>query len=896
MEHFEPAFQKAQAYSLYFKNLLIRKPELKDFLKENFSNCLNVSTLFIKTNFQNDLEIKSYLRQIRQKTMAHLILRDLNNLAPLNEVFETMTSLAEYSIQTALNYAKNKLSEKYGEPQSDFKDLIVIGMGKLGGKELNVSSDIDLIFLYSNEGETSGNNGKNKIEHFEYFNKIGKLLIQLLNDITDDGQVFRVDMRLRPNGESGALVMSFLALEHYFIKEGREWERYAWIKARILNQNTNEKIKQELKNIVQPFVFRKYLDFGAINAMRDLHAQIRREVLKKDRIDDIKLGAGGIREIEFIAQVFQLIRGGRYTDLQTRATLNVLPQIKKHDFLSEKAVDDLISAYCFLRKLEHFLQYTNDQQTHRLPTDLKEKNNLAHYLNFNSYDDFLIFLNHHREIVKKHFDSIFKAPESESGGLLELWFSPEEHIETFKSLGFQNTNEVIRQIQEIRHSKRFLSLLDSNRARFEAVVPLLIEQAANTPCPEQSFSRALFFLDNIAKKGAYLALLQQFPLALQRVVTLLGASSWAADYLNRYPLLLDELIDPRLYEASLNWAEFQEELNEGLTAAKGDAAREMDILREAHHAELFRILAKDLAGLYTIERVSDFLSELSDRLLQTTLKCVWQTIKNRHCDSPHFAIISYGKLGGKELGYASDLDLVFLFDDAHPDAFEHYARLAQRLTTWLSSRTNAGGLFQIDLRLRPNGESGLIVLPFSAFQKYQNENAWVWEHQALTRARFSAGDFELGNKFENLRIAILQKKRNALVLKEEILKMRQKISAHKAQKNPDFFDLKHDSGGLIDVEFMVQYLVLKHAHQHAELTQNAGNIALLMRLGDAGIIEPNAAALAANAYRDYRRRQHFLRLNDIQNSIVPFCEELKNHAQSVQHLFQQVFQSIHGQQ
>ena len=416
MEHFEPAFQKAQAYSLYFKNLLIRKPELKDFLKANFSNSLNVSALFIKTDFQNDLEIKSYLRQIRQKTIAHLILRDLNNLAPLNEVFETMTSLAEYSIQTALNYAKNKLSEKYGEPQSNFKDLIVIGMGKLGGKELNVSSDIDLIFLYSNEGETSGNNGKNKIEHFEYFNKIGKLLIQLLNDITDDGQVFRVDMRLRPNGESGALVMSFLALEHYFIKEGREWERYAWIKARILNKNTNEKIKQELKNIVQPFVFRKYLDFGAINAMRDLHAQIRREVLKKDRIDDIKLGAGGIREIEFIAQVFQLIRGGRYTDLQTRATLNVLPQIKKHDFLSEKAVDDLISAYCFLRKLEHFLQYTNDQQTHRLPTDLKEKNNLAHYLNFNSYDNFLNVLNHHREIVKKHFDSIFKAPESESGG------------------------------------------------------------------------------------------------------------------------------------------------------------------------------------------------------------------------------------------------------------------------------------------------------------------------------------------------------------------------------------------------------------------------------------------------------------------------------------------------
>ena len=887
MEKFEPAFQKAEAYSLYFKNLLIRKPELKDFLKAEFSNPLNVSALFEKNDFQNDLEIKHYLRQIRQKTMAHLILRDLNNLATLNEVFQTMTALAEYAVNTALNYAQDKLSQKYGTPQSDFKDLIIIGMGKLGGRELNVSSDIDLIFLYAEEGETTGSK---KIEHFEYFNKVGKLMIQLLNDMTDDGQVFRVDMRLRPNGESGALVMSFLALEHYFIKEGREWERYAWIKARILNKNIDKNIKNELKNIIQPFIFRKYLDFGAINAMRDLHAQIRREVTKKDRADDIKLGAGGIREIEFIAQVFQLIRGGRYTDLQTRATLNVLPQIKKHDFLSEKAVDDLIAAYCFLRKLEHFLQYINDQQTHRLPSDLKEQNNLSHYLNFDSYADFLKVLNHHREIVKRHFDSIFKAPESESQGLSDLWFSPEEHIEQFKSLGFQNPNEIARQIQEIRHSKRFLSLIDSNRARFEAVVPLLIEKATGTPNPDQSFSRALFFLDNIAKKGAYLALLQQFPLALQRVVTLLSASSWAAEYLNRYPLLLDELIDPRLYEGSVNWAEFQQELDDGLNAAKGDTAREMDILREIHHAQLFRILAKDLAGLYTIERVSDLLTELADTLLATTLPLAWRTIKNRHCDAPHFAIISYGKLGGKELGYASDLDLVFLFEDDAPDAFENYSRLAQRLTTWLSSRTNAGALFQIDLRLRPNGESGLIVLPFSAFQKYQKESAWVWEHQALTRARFSAGDSKLGEKFESFRSQILQTPREKNALKTEILKMRHKISEHKGQKKEGFWDIKHDSGGLIDVEFIVQYLVLLHAAQFPLLTQNAGNTALLMRLGDAGIIDPNLAAAAANAYRDYRRRQHFLRLNDNPKSVVPFCDELKTHATAVQQLFKSVFE------
>ncbi len=890
MIDFESAFENAANYSLYFKNLLIRKPELKDFLRENFQNALDLKLLFQKNDFQNDLEIKKYLRQIRQKVMAHLIVRDLNHFCDLNEVFQTMTHLAECALNTALNYAKNKLKQNYGIPlnkNNEEQNLIIIGMGKLGGRELNVSSDIDLIFLYPEEGETNGNK---KIENFEYFTKLGKLLIQLLNDITDDGQVFRVDMRLRPNGESGALVMSFLALEHYFMKEGREWERYAWIKARILNKNVAPQIKNELKNIIQPFIFRKYLDFGAINAMRDLHAQIRREVLKKDRADDIKLGAGGIREIEFIAQVFQLIRGGRYVDLQTRATLNVLPQIKKHDFLSEKAVDDLISAYLFLRKLEHFLQYVNDQQTHRLPADLNEQNNLAKYLNFNSYADFLNVLNAHREIVKKHFDSIFKAPESESPTLADLWFAPEENFEKWQALGFQNPTEIARQIQEIRHSKRFVSLIDSNRARFEAVVPLLIERAAAAPNPDQTLWRALLFLENIAKKGAYLALLQQYPLALERVVTLLSASSWAAEYLNRYPLLLDELIDPRLYECKLDWDAFQKELDDGILSAAADPAREMDILREMHHAQLFRILAKDLAGLYTIERVSDLLTELADTILAKTLPLAWKTIKNRHCESPHFAIISYGKLGGKELGYASDLDLVFLFDDESPEAFENYSRLAQRLTTWLSSRTNAGALFQIDLRLRPNGESGLIVLPFSAFQKYQRENAWIWEHQALTRARFSAGDEILGKKFEEFRSQILKEKREKNLLKTEILKMRQKISAHKGQKKEGFLDIKHDAGGIIDVEFIVQYLVLLHAAEFPLLTQNAGNTAILMRLGEFGIIPPNAAAAAANAYRDYRRRQHFLRLNDERGSVVALCEELKMHADSVKKLFDLVFE------
>ncbi len=883
---FETALQNANSFSDYFKNILNRQSDLKSFLKEYWESPFDFG-LFQKNDFQNDNEIEVYLRKMRQKVLSHLMLRDLNGLCDLNEVFETMTLFAEKALSLSLNYMENKLSLRYGFPYNYKKDtpqnFVIIGMGKLGARELNVSSDIDLIFLYPEEGET---NGLKKIENFEYFTKLGKGIIQLLNNITEEGQVFRVDMRLRPNGDSGALVMSFLSLEHYFMKEGREWERYAWIKSRVLNI-LPEKYKKELEGIIQPFVFRKYLDYGAINAMRDLHAQIRQEVLKKEREDDIKLGRGGIREIEFIAQVFQLIRGGRYIELQTKSTLKLFPLLKKHHFLEGKDIEDLTSIYIFLREVEHRLQYKNDAQTHRLPICPNEQELLAKNLNFKNYEAFLNTLNHHRRTVEEHFNAIFKPQQETTEPLLSLWQEPEENILAWHDLGFHNPQKLTQQIQEIKNSKKIKGLTENICKRLEAIVPIFIEKARHLPNPDQALWRSLLFLENITQRGAYLALLQEYPHAIARVVKLLGASGWAADYLNHYPLLLDELLTPQRFEETPG--SIQQTLQEGLCNAQGDEGREMDILRETHHAELFRILIKDLEGLYSVEAVSDRLSELADILLASTLNWVWQKIKQRHVESPAFAIISYGKLGGKELGYASDLDLVYLFDDDSPQAFENYAKLAQRLNTWLCSRTDAGALFQIDLRLRPNGESGLIVLPFSAFEKYQNEMAWLWEHQALTRARFCAGDENLGKRFENLRTVILQKPREEAFLRTEILKMRQKMREHKTHPHPDLFDLKHDCGGIVDVEFIVQYLVLLHAQHHAQLTKNAGNIALLKTLGALNIIEKRNAEAAGNAYREYRRLQHFLRLNEETHNLVPLSPDLRAHRESVQTLFQQVF-------
>jgi glutamate-ammonia-ligase adenylyltransferase len=897
----------APAGSRYAQRLAQARPELFQAALAAIGRAFDAEAMraFLAAQPAGDeTKLKRALRQLRQQVMLRVLLRDLSGRAPLAEVVASMSDLAELSLGYALGHLCVWQEAQHGTPMSNGKRqaLVLVGMGKLGGRELNVSSDIDLIFVYPEEGETVCERaGQRPLSNHEYFARLGRKLINAIADITEDGQVFRVDMRLRPNGDSGPLVCSFDALENYFIAEGREWERYAWIKARVVAVSGNSVLAArdnsgvaardnsslaargkasvapgsgdlpgELAAIARPFVFRKYLDFGAFAAMRSLHAQIRAEVARRDRAGHIKLGPGGIREIEFIAQAFQLIRGGRDPDLQARPTLEVLALLEEKGLLPAQAVAELGAAYDFLRRLEHRLQYLDDAQTHELPAGGEDQALIASAMGFDDYAAFMTRLDAHRRQVSRHFDGVFASPVQDVHPCTPLWMGAldaEAAHERLSALGFTDSAAALTRLTGARASQRYLQLPEASRERFDALVPRVVELAAKAGAPEAALARALDLLEAISRRGAYLALLHEYPQALEKVVQLLDASGWAAAYVTRHPLLLDELLDPRTLYAAPDWKEFAAGLRAQLARHEGDTERLMDVLREAHHAQVFRLLAQDLAGQLTVEVLADHLSALADLMLAITLQLCWAQLRNRHRDAPRFAIVGYGKLGGKELGYASDLDIIFLYDDADARAPELYSRLAQRINTWLTSATPSGVLFETDLRLRPNGASGLMVSSIDAFREYQEKDAWVWEHQALTRARYCAGDAEMGAAFEAERIAILRRSRDPETLRREVVAMRRQIlDAH--PNRGDLFDLKHDRGGMIDIEFIVQYLVLAHAQRYPQLTGNLGNIALLKMAGELGLIPRAAAMTVRDGYREYRKRQHAERLNGAQYARV----------------------------
>ena len=878
-----PDWQPALTHSFYLRQLLDTHPDVARWLNEHWRHAIDTATMqaFLDAAHPTDEEsLRCALRQLRQRVMAALVVRDISGQAPLSEVVETMSTLADLTTNVALDALHRQLAATFGEPLDKHgqpQRLLVIGMGKLGGRELNVSSDVDYIFIYPEDGETAGSaETRRKIEAYEFFTRLGKKLIATLAEITGDGQVFRVDMRLRPNGDSGPLVCSLVSLENYLITQGREWERYAWIKARVMNTGDNQQPVwiAALEKIVRPFIYRKYLDFGAINAMRDLHAQIRREVARKDKADHIKLGPGGIREIEFIAQVFQLIRGGRDGILQIRPTLSVLPLLVDRHLLPAESVQELIDAYHFLRRLEHRLQYVNDAQTHMLPSSETERMQIARSMDFHDWAAFAPVLEAHRQRVAHHFEAIFSDPEEGTHALAGLWFEQidgEDALEAVSGLGFRQAKHMLERLRSFRQSAKYQQLPAQNRERLDMLGPRLIEAAAATPSPDATWQRGLDFLETVSRRGAYLALMQQYPQALTKLANIIGSSAWAATYLTRHPILLDEVLDPRLYEIATDFAGFRNIMAQRLGEVVGDTEREMDIMREEHHAQVFRLLAQDIAGLQTLERLADHLTELADIVVQTTLGLCWEKLRNRHpqpAQPPKFAVIAYGKLGGKELGYGSDLDLVLLHDDPEPSISELYARLGQRMSTWMSSQTSAGQLFDVDYRLRPNGDSGMLVNSLDAFRSYLLEKAWVFEHQALTRARFCAGDPELGARFESLRIEILRQPRDLPKLREDVLAMRQRMLDAHATNSAEIFDIKHDPGGLVDVEFIVQYLILGHAHAHDRLCGNLGNIALLGIAADLDLVPRELADPVRTIYREYRRTQHAFRLDGIAGSKV----------------------------
>ena len=857
----------------------------------------------LQTETARGLSVTRAMRRLRNLLMVTLTERDLAGLADLNEVVTSMSQFADFAIRTLLTHLHAELQAQFGTPIGEesgtAQEMIVLGMGKLGGGELNVSSDIDLIFTYAEDGETrhdAATPGSKTLSNHEYFVRLGKKLIAALAEITEDGFCFRVDMALRPNGGSGPLAAGFNMLEEYLIVQGREWERYAWVKARAITGRDAD--IAALDAIVRPFVYRRYLDFGVIDAIRNMHAQIRAEVTRQERLhpdrsNNVKLGRGGIREIEFLAQVFQLIRGGRDAALRERSTRHTLRLLAGRDLLSQQVVEQLLASYTFLRNLEHRLQYLDDAQTHTLPANPQDRELVAQMMGLPDSTALLEQLETHRQFVAAQFDEIFsdksterrRSERKDSGDSASAQAIPatrldpnaldndnrEAMVSHLSGLGFDDAASCAQRLFATWQSPRLQSLPEASRSRLVSLINHALPQVAalssSANGKQKTLGLLLDFLETIARRSAYLSLLTEFPQALHRVIRMISSSNWAAKFLNQHPLVLDELLDDRLTSSVPNWQELDQDLALQLGQAAGDTERQMDILREVHHSQLFRLLAQDLAGSLTVEHLADHLSALADAIVRATVPAAWHTLAARHCEVPKFAVIAYGKLGGKELGYVSDLDVIFLFDDDHPDAQGLYAKLAQRFITWMTTHTAAGMLFDIDTALRPDGASGMLVSSVAAFERYQGSSAWVWEHQALSRARFCAGDAAIGERFEQIRDTVLRKERDEAALKKDVIAMRKKMSSAYANRSK-LFDLKHDAGGMIDIEFIVQYLVLRHAHAYPQLCANIGNIGLLKLCGELQLIDAHLGEQVANAYRLMRKLQHQCRLQGMDKARV----------------------------
>ncbi len=870
---FESLVQTAMRCSHYARRLLESDTGLREWLHNRYATpCSEAEmTAWLDALPANDeAALSGALRRLRKQVMLKLIIRDLGGLADLDEVMTAMTALAELSIRRAQALLTKTLTEQFGAPVGEAsgtpQELMALGMGKLGGGELNVSSDIDLIFIYPEDGET---NGARKLTNHEFFTRLGRRLITAINDHTADGYVFRVDMRLRPYGESGPLVMSFAALEEYLVAQGREWERYAWIKARVVSP-AGHPASAQLEKLSQPFVFRKYLDFGAFDSMRKLHAQIRAEVARRDRYQNIKLGPGGIREIEFIAQVFQLIRGGRDAALRIRPTRQVLRLLAQMGELESEVAARLEASYVFLRNLEHRLQYLDDQQTQELPDSTGNQALIAEAMGYSDYVALLAALDPLRQFVSQQFEKVFGARQNEEAG--DWWredATADELTNSLAALNYRDALGTAERLRQFRNGSRYRQLPESSRLRMDNLVPRFADLCAEESDPDMALARILALLEAIARRASYLAFLAEYPQALPRLVRLLASSAWASEYLTQHPILLDELLDAREIYSPPDWAVLENSLGTQLAECHGDTERQLDALRQFQHSQTFHLLAMDLQGLLPLEILSDHLSDLADLILRHVLTLSWSGLG--HSQAPRFAIIAYGKLGGRELGYASDLDLIFIYEDDMPDAGVSYAKLAKRINAMLSSYTASGRLYEVDLRLRPNGESGLLVSTVAAFSEYQLQHAWTWEHQALTRARFCAGDAAIGGKFEAIRERVLRSPRDPAKLRHEIVEMREKMRAGHPNPTP-LFDIKHDPGGMVDIEFIVQYLVLAHAHQHAGLTRNSGSLALLKLAGELGLVDAALAGQVCTAYRSLRAVQHRMRLNNQSPARLPAGE------------------------
>jgi [glutamine synthetase] adenylyltransferase / [glutamine synthetase]-adenylyl-L-tyrosine phosphorylase len=856
---------------------------------------------------QTDVDLDKTLRRHRHRAMVRIIWRDLNRLASMVETTAELSRFADTAIQQAAAFHYRQLVVQHGVPTGKQSGLaqpfIVLGMGKLGACELNVSSDIDLIFTYPEAGHTT--NEQRQITNQEFFVKLGQRVIKSLDLQTADGFVFRVDMRLRPHGQSGALVLNFDALEDYYQTQGRDWERYAMIKARAVAAEGGEQADKAVANLMElllPFTYRQYIDFSVIEALRDMKSLIRRQVQRKGMNLDVKLGEGGIREVEFVVQAFQLIRGGRDALLRERQVCKMLPFLEQENYLPAGAGAALLEAYEFLRNTEHAIQAFQDRQTQSLPNDELGKLRLAWVMGFDSWDAFAKVLEAHRARVNEEFRAVIAAPEDNQSastkgaepwiGLWDGTLVGDEAQRFLTAHGCDAPEQLLQLLQQSRESRAVLSMQASSRTRLDSFMPRLLAVLSRFSASgealagmTETLNRILPLVESIARRSAYLVLLMENPTALHQLVKLCSISPWIADQLSHHPALLDELLTPESLYAPPDKDALRDDLRrEVLRLGWDDLEGHMETLRYFRSAHALRVAASEVTGALPLMKVSDYLTYIAEVILEHVLELAWQQMVARHGrplrddgradEQPDFIIVGYGKLGGIELAHGSDLDLVFIHntqanlatDGEKPiDNLTFYTRLGQKIIHILNTSTISGKLYEVDMRLRPSGNSGLLVTSLAAFEKYQLNEAWTWEHQALVRARVTAGSAELAAAFEAVRLKVLCQQRELPALREEVrnmrLKMREQLGSGKNNaQNEQVFNLKQDAGGIVDIEFMVQYAVLAWAWKEPKLAKYTDNIRILGALEEAGLLDAESVAHLIDAYKAYRSTGHRLAL------------------------------------
>ena len=858
------AINLAVTQSRYLASLFDAKPELCKTIKKSILSPVHTDDIlkYAKDFSLSDTNsLNTNLRLMRHHFFALSLIRDLNGLSEITETFNTHTILAETALREAEKFHWEALTKQHGLPvnsNGDIQKLIIVAMGKMGGYELNPSSDIDLVFFYEEDGATTG---KSSISTQDFFTKLGKLIISSLNDYTDEGIVFRVDMRLRPFGSQGLLVSPLESFENYLITHGLDWERYAWLKSRVVLGPS-----LIIDALIEPFVYRKYLDFNIFESLRNIKKKISQDMLKKINDGDIKVGRGGIRTLEFIVQSFQLVWGGKDKPLRCRGFIEALTQLKNKKLIPNKTYKSLHEAYIFFRNLEHRLQYIDDAQTHKIPVSPEDKSLLASAMGLKSWTLLEHKIHKHQDKVELIFHEMFSnnsqplSPIQEN--LKALWsldVSIDVAVNCLNDLGYKKSQDTFNFIQNIKLMGNYPTLPATTKEKLNTLIPVVLYEVASIDNPDKTLVHMLNALDSIAHRSSYLSLLNENIPALKLLIKIASFDQEFIQNIVTFPATIDDLMNSSEFTKPFDLTEASKKLLDQLSRSHGDTELQMNLLRDFKNSMIFKLAIQELMHIYPIERISDALADIADFITQQALYCIWETLYPT-LTFPSIGIIAYGKFGGKEMSYLSDLDLVFVFDEKKSKDRDKYIKLVQRFNSWVTSYTASGILYDIDLRLRPDGGSGLLVSSWDAYSEYQLNRSLIWEHQALTRARFVSENKTLKRKFNNLRQSIMQEQRDIGKLKTDIIEMRERIYRDK-KPTGDLFDLKLSRGGLIDIEFITQFYVLGYSYKYADLCENLGNITLITKLSELSLLSSKDATSLISAYKIYRTKQHQQGLN-----------------------------------